>query len=102
MHVVGFYYLDLSYIKIDHFNFLFCISHFIMHTMGLQPEARATFLNYNIPQNFRNNLGSLVYHLLLLSDLRSAHQPTITGLALCHKKVWGYVIYTIIPLRETK
>lgn len=50
------------------------------------PWPATTFLNCDIPQNFRNNLGSSVYHLLLLFDVRPAHEPTITGVALRHKK----------------
>jgi hypothetical protein len=52
---------------------------------------------------FHNNLGGLIYQLLLFFHMQPTNQPTIIGVALCHKEVGDpcfsmYICYSLIIL----
>ena len=55
----------------------------------------------SIPQNLHNNLGGLANHLLLFFHVCPAQLGTLTGVALCHKKL-GEPRCKVFPTSSTR
>jgi hypothetical protein len=69
--------------------------------MGINPilHPTATIINYVYTIKLHNNLGILVYHLMLPFHVRLVNQPTMMGATFCHKKV-GCPLYIISTLSK--
>jgi len=59
--------------------------------MGFQPEADGPFAA-------RGHICNLcIYQLLLFFHMRTANQPAITGVTLCHKSLKTHGLHGVIP-----